>query len=101
MRTGPDLANVGSRYPAVWQHQHLYQPRMMSPGSVMPAFAFLYEQQKILGEPSADAVPLTGEWAREVPAGYQLVPTAKGRELVAYLMSLDHAEELKNPAEAD
>jgi cytochrome c oxidase cbb3-type subunit II len=101
MRTGPDLANVGGRYPAVWQHQHLYQPRMTSPGSVMPAFPFLYEKRKVVGEPSADAVPVAGVWAAEVGTGYEVVPTGKARELVAYLMSLDHSEPLKNPQETE
>jgi len=66
MRTGPDLANIGVRgYYADWHHQHLYNPRMVTPGSIMPPFHFLYEKRKIVGEPSAEALILTGEWALE------------------------------------
>jgi cytochrome c oxidase cbb3-type subunit I/II len=40
-RTGPDLAREGGKYPNLWHHQHLTDPRAISPGSIMPAYAFL------------------------------------------------------------
>ena len=40
-RTGPDLAREGGKYPNLWHHQHLTDPRLISPGSIMPAYAFL------------------------------------------------------------
>ena len=44
MRTGPDLFNIGARQPSVdWHLGHLYQPRAYAPGSIMPAFPFLFE----------------------------------------------------------
>jgi cytochrome c oxidase cbb3-type subunit 2 len=90
MRTGPDLANIGVRgYYADWHHKHLYNPRMMVPGSIMQPFAFLYEKRKIVGEPSADALILTGKWAAELEPGYEIVPTSDAKDLVAYLLSLD------------
>jgi cytochrome c oxidase cbb3-type subunit 2 len=90
MRTGPDLANVGVRgYYADWHHKHLYNPRMMVPGSLMPPFVFLYEKRKIVGEPSADALILTGIWAAELEPGYEIVPTSDAKDLIAYLLSLD------------
>jgi len=90
MRTGPDLANIGVRgYYADWHHKHLYNPRMMTPGSIMPPFRFLYEKRKIVGEPSNDALVLTGEWAAELGPGYEIVPTEDAKDLVAYLLSLD------------
>jgi cytochrome c oxidase cbb3-type subunit I/II len=42
-RSGPDLAYVGPKYPALWHYQHLMDPRSTSPGSNMPAYAFLAE----------------------------------------------------------
>jgi cytochrome c oxidase cbb3-type subunit 2 len=96
MRTGPDLANIGAGpgkdvrwYAADWHHKHLYNPRMMVPGSIMQNFKFLYEKRKIVGEPSADALIFTGEFAAEVGPGYEIVPTADAKDLVAYLLSLD------------
>ncbi|MFT5735302.1 MAG: cytochrome c oxidase cbb3-type subunit 2, partial [Planctomycetota bacterium] len=43
MRTGPDLANIAERQPSQeWHYLHLYDPRITSPGSVMPSFKFLF-----------------------------------------------------------
>jgi cytochrome c oxidase cbb3-type subunit 2 len=94
MRTGPDLANVGLRYAELWQHQHLYNPQITSPGSTMPPFAFLYEVRPISATrgPSPDALELPA--AFHPGDGYEVVPTARARELVAYLMSLRQDYEL-------
>lgn len=44
MRTGPDLLNIGARMPSRARHlTHLYQPRAISPTSIMPGFPFLFE----------------------------------------------------------
>jgi cytochrome c oxidase cbb3-type subunit I/II len=40
-RTGPDLARVGGKYPHSWHYRHMIDPRAISPGSNMPAYAFL------------------------------------------------------------
>ncbi|MCD6023256.1 MAG: cbb3-type cytochrome c oxidase subunit [Fibrobacteria bacterium] len=40
-RTGPDLHRVGGRYSNLWHLRHLEDPRLTSPGSVMPSYAFL------------------------------------------------------------
>jgi cytochrome c oxidase cbb3-type subunit 2 len=93
MRTGPDLANIGVRQPsAEWHHLHLYNPRITSPGSIMPRFAFLYETRKIVGQISADALQLPEEFAMK--SGYEVVPTAKARALVSYLLQLDRSQPL-------
>jgi cytochrome c oxidase cbb3-type subunit 2 len=90
MRTGPDLANIGVRgYYADWHLKHLYDPRMMVPGSTMAPFRFLFEKRKIVGEPSAEAIELTGRWKAELEPGYEIVPTESANDLVAYLLSLD------------
>lgn len=94
MRTGPDLANVGLRYDATWQFQHLYNPKITSPYSIMPPYGFLFEKRKIseLTGPSPDAITLPGEWALE--EGYELVPTQRAHDIVAYLLSLRQDYEL-------
>ena len=90
MRTGPDLANIGVRgYYADWHHKHLYNPRMMVAGSIMPSFRFLYEKRRIVGEPSKDALVLTGSWAEDLQPGYEIAPTGDAKDLVEYLLSLD------------
>ncbi len=57
MRTGPDLINIGARQPNQnWQHTHLYDPQLITPGSVMAPFRFLYTKKKIGSVPSPDAL---------------------------------------------
>jgi cytochrome c oxidase cbb3-type subunit I/II len=43
-RTGPDLHREGGKYPNSWHYQHMREPSAMSPGSIMPAYGWLYEQ---------------------------------------------------------
>jgi len=88
MRTGPDLANIGARQPSsMWHHQHLYQPTVVSPGSIMPSYRYLYRTQKIEGQKSANAIDLLPP---DAPAdGYEVVPTYEAEALVAYLLSLN------------
>ncbi len=42
-RTGPDLAREGAKYPNSWHFNHMIDPTSMSPGSIMPSYAFLAE----------------------------------------------------------
>ncbi|AWL09402.1 cytochrome-c oxidase, cbb3-type subunit I [Aquirufa nivalisilvae] len=43
-RTGPDLHREGGKYPDSWHYHHMREPSSMSPGSIMPAYDWLYEQ---------------------------------------------------------
>jgi cytochrome c oxidase cbb3-type subunit 2 len=87
MRTGPDLTNIGLRQTsAEWHLRHLYNPRITSPGSIMPPFPFLFEKRKIGLRPSPDALKLTGVFAPE--PGYEIVPRPEATALVQYLLSL-------------
>lgn len=42
-RTGPDLHRVGGKYPHSWHYNHMYDPTTMSPGSIMPAYPAMIE----------------------------------------------------------
>jgi cytochrome c oxidase cbb3-type subunit 2 len=87
MRTGPDLTNIGVRQPSVaWHHQHLFEPAQLSEGSIMPSYRYLYKVRKIQGQPSAEAITVTGPNAPG--PGYEVVPTQEAKDLVAYLISL-------------
>ena len=44
-RTGPDLAQIGGMRPTEWHHLHDRDPRSVSPGSVMPSFPFLTDEE--------------------------------------------------------
>jgi cytochrome c oxidase cbb3-type subunit I/II len=41
-RTGPDLQREGGKYPDSWHFLHLRTPSSTSPGSIMPAYTWLY-----------------------------------------------------------
>lgn len=43
-RTGPDLMRLGGKYPDSWHYHHMMDPRTMSPGSIMPKYQWLAEQ---------------------------------------------------------
>jgi cytochrome c oxidase cbb3-type subunit 2 len=44
-RTGPDLHRVGGRYSDDWHRVHLVNPRDVVPESIMPAYAWLEENE--------------------------------------------------------
>ena len=44
-RTGPDLHRVGAKYSNAWHFNHMLDPTTMSPGSIMPPYAWLIEQK--------------------------------------------------------
>ncbi len=44
-RTGPDLLRVGGKYPHSWHYYHMLDPTSMSPGSIMPRYPWLFEQE--------------------------------------------------------
>jgi cytochrome c oxidase cbb3-type subunit II len=86
-RTGPDLFNIGARQPSSdWHLTHLYQPRSVTPGSVMPAYPFLFE---VVAHPRPNdkVVLLPPQFA---PTNGKVVATQEAFDLVAYLTSLDH-----------
>ena len=87
MRTGPDLFNIGARQPSEdWHLLHLYNPRLVSKGSVMPPFPWLFEV-KIAPAPGEKALMLPDSIA---PAEHVVVPTAEAKALVAYLLCMNH-----------
>ncbi len=49
-RTGPDLHRVGKKYPDAWHYNHMNDPRSMSPGSLMPRYPWLIENQLDVGD---------------------------------------------------
>jgi cytochrome c oxidase cbb3-type subunit 2 len=107
-RLGPDLANVGSpswrneplgdsskppKRDASWQFHHLYHPTARVIESTMPAYRHLFEERKITGASSPDALKLPAEL--QPKAGYEIVPTPAAKALVEYLASLDRSHALR------
>jgi cytochrome c oxidase cbb3-type subunit 2 len=86
-RIGPDLSNVGLRQNSVnWHLLHLYEPQSMVKDSTMPPYKFLFETRRIVGRPSPDALPLSGDYAPKT--GFEIVPKEEAKALAAYLVSL-------------
>lgn len=44
-RTGPDLQREGGKYSNAWHYNHMLDPRLMSPGSIMPNYDWLINQK--------------------------------------------------------
>ncbi len=44
-RTGPDLHRIGGKYPDAWHYNHMLEPQSMSPGSLMPPYPWLIEDE--------------------------------------------------------
>ena len=44
-RTGPDLARIGGKYPDSWHYNHMLEPQSMSPGSIMPSYPWLLDDE--------------------------------------------------------
>jgi len=99
MRTGPDLLNIGVRQPSRdWHLGHLYQPRAYSPGSIMPAYPFLFEVRKGAAREGETVVTLPPQYAR---AGEVIIARQEALALVSYLLSLDRTYPALPPAAAN
>src|SRR5690606_35499910 len=44
-RTGPDLHRLGAKYSDNWHFNHMLDPQSTSPGSIMPAYAWLFDNK--------------------------------------------------------
>lgn len=87
-RLGPDLANLAGRKPTPLDASDLYALLYEGHGA-MPAYAFLFDEHKVIGQVSDQALQLVGRY-RALP-GHEIVPTRRAEELVAYLLSLNSA----------
>jgi cytochrome c oxidase cbb3-type subunit 2 len=95
MRTGPDLFNIGARQPSKdWHLGHLYQPRAYVPGSIMPAYPYMFTA-KDAAEEGDQVVQLPPGYA---PVGKIVVAGAEVLDLVKYLQGMDHTYAVLPPA---
>ncbi|MEO6314276.1 MAG: cbb3-type cytochrome c oxidase subunit II [Chitinophagaceae bacterium] len=88
-RTGPDLTNVGKRQPGKeWNLMHLFNPRSVTPQSIMPSYEWLFEIKE---------TPAKNDVIVAMPARFlngrkgQVVATDKALQLLAYIQSLQQA----------
>jgi cytochrome c oxidase cbb3-type subunit II len=92
-RTGPDLARVGGLYSDDWHRVHLIDPRAVVPGSIMPAYPWLFERPvntaklpKKLAALRRVGVPYSDEDIANAANG--LENSTEGDAVIAYLQQL-------------
>jgi cytochrome c oxidase cbb3-type subunit 2 len=85
-RIGQDLTNLAGRKPSAPDQDDLLHMLYQGQGA-MPSYQFLFEAHKIQGEASSEALKLTGK--QKPQSGFEIIPTTRAKELVAYLLSLN------------
>jgi len=73
-RTGPDLARLGNKYSDDWHRDHLKDPRAVVPGSIMPSYPWL-EQNEL--DAKAIAQDLKVQATLGVPYSEEMVKKAE------------------------
>jgi cytochrome c oxidase cbb3-type subunit I/II len=123
-RIGPDLQRVGGKYPDAWHYEHMRDPRSTSPGSIMPAYAWLLERRldpadvsasvralRAVGLPYSDAevagvAPSMRQQGEEIvgrlgTAGIRTQPDREIVAVIAYLQRLGKDGKAFIPPAAD
>ncbi|MCS6928635.1 MAG: cytochrome-c oxidase, cbb3-type subunit I [Saprospiraceae bacterium] len=77
-RTGPDLHREGGKYPDRWHYDHMIDPRTMSPGSIMPQYPLLAENELDLSELPAKIAVLR-KLGTPYPKGFEKRTIAEAR----------------------
>ena len=84
-RTGPDLHRVGGKYPEAWHYTHMEDPRLTSPGSVMPPYPWLLTRKL-----DTNVLPARLKALRKVgvayPEGFENGPAQQDLEMQSRLV---------------
>jgi cytochrome c oxidase cbb3-type subunit I/II len=100
-RTGPDLHRVGGKYPDAWHYNHMIDPPLMSPGSLMPPYPWLATHH-VDAEVTPAKIRVMQTLGVPYPEGYDLQAVAdmesQAKEIVNRLgeagIQIDHRSEL-------
>ncbi|MBS1562266.1 MAG: cytochrome-c oxidase, cbb3-type subunit I [Bacteroidetes bacterium] len=74
-RTGPDLHRVGGKYPDAWHFNHMREPRSTSPGSIMPGYTWMYENDLDISHTEGKIITMK-KLGVPYPDGYESQATA-------------------------
>jgi cytochrome c oxidase cbb3-type subunit I/II len=91
-RIGPDLAREGGKYANAWHYNHLMDPRLMSPGSIMPNYNWLITQ-KLDTSLTVAKINAMRKLGVPYPAGYEKIANtdlAKQAQGIADNLAEDH-----------
>jgi cytochrome c oxidase cbb3-type subunit I/II len=81
-RTGPDIHRVGGKYPDAWHYNHMIDPESMSPGSIMPPYPWLAENQLDLSH-TASKIGIMRELGVPYPQDFERTAVNKLKEQAA------------------
>lgn len=84
-RIGPDLSRVGLKYSDAWHLAHFWDPRMLSPDSIMPRFRGMFD----------------GPYQAKIVDGTEGVKTVEKTSATQKLFNFDSAERLLLTPNAD
>jgi cytochrome c oxidase cbb3-type subunit I/II len=93
-RTGPDLAREGGKYPDSWHYNHMLEPNSMSPGSIMPTYSWLLDDDLDVSTLKAK-IKAMQTLGVPYPAGYADIAEAdlnKQAEMIAANLKKDGIE---------
>ncbi|RAK66998.1 cytochrome-c oxidase, cbb3-type subunit I [Hymenobacter edaphi] len=85
-RTGPDLHRVGQKYPHSWHYNHMLDPTSMSPGSIMPPYPWLLENDLDYADTPAKISALR-KLGTPYPAGFEQVAVQEARKQAAGIVA--------------
>lgn len=97
-RTGPDLHRLGKKYPNSWHFNHMRIPKSTSPGSIMPPYPWLYENDLDDSDLEKKIVAMRGlgvPYAEGYEDQARADLTAQAKEIAENLKS-ELSRELKN-----
>jgi len=93
-RTGPDLHRVGQKYPHSWHYNHMLDPTSMSPGSIMPSYPWLLEQDIDYSTLPAK-IRVLQQLNTPYPAGFDQQAVADARRQAAGIVAELKKEEIE------
>ncbi|HLW29415.1 MAG TPA: cytochrome-c oxidase, cbb3-type subunit I [Brumimicrobium sp.] len=102
-RTGPDLAREGGLRSDSWHYTHMIMPKQISPGSIMPAYPWLAEDELYTGSLEKKIKVLTGLGV-PYPEGYEkeaLADLQKQADKIAENVIKDLSKEQSNVQVSD
>ncbi|MBL8016268.1 MAG: cytochrome-c oxidase, cbb3-type subunit II, partial [Ignavibacteria bacterium] len=71
-RTGPDLHREGKKYPNTWHYLHMQDPRQISPGSLMPNYAWMLDNDLDIST-TEDKINTMRKLGVPYPEGYEKI----------------------------
>jgi cytochrome c oxidase cbb3-type subunit I/II len=99
-RTGPDLHRVGGKYPDTWHYLHMKDPSATSPGSIMPAYPWLYDARLETSHTEGKVITLR-RLGVPYPAGYEQKASADLRAQAEKIAASLKAAGQETPADRE